>query len=204
MANKTKIVYKLGVFGPPGAGKSSLIRRALYNTFAANYSMTIGFDFQNLDMIINDKVYSLNFWDFAGQERFKIMLGSQLIGTKGVFLVFPKNGGEKEFNSMNSFYELVQDNLDKKVPIALIGTKYDLPEYTVMDKKLEDYIIEKNLISDKGKPFWTSAKTSTGIYPNKGFAGLNELLLAIEFNNSNPLKTSDYSAKNDDTKADMD
>ena len=60
---------KLILLGEPDAGKSSIVRRLLYNEFDANSATTLGTDihrwkFQDAD----DEEYRVNIWDFGGQD----------------------------------------------------------------------------------------------------------------------------------------
>lgn len=59
--------FKIIVVGCQSVGKSSLILRLTDSLFATNYTPTIGIDFKTYNVEINDKMYSLQIWDTAGQ-----------------------------------------------------------------------------------------------------------------------------------------
>ena len=49
--------------------------------------MTIGVEFFVKTIIHEEQQYALQLWDFGGQERFRFMLQSYLIGAKGALLM---------------------------------------------------------------------------------------------------------------------
>ena len=48
------INFKLIIIGDSGVGKSSLLKRAVKNTFDENYKATIGFEFLLMHFKVND------------------------------------------------------------------------------------------------------------------------------------------------------
>ncbi len=74
-ANKKPFV-KLVIIGDSGVGKTTLIQMLQFKKFNQNHKPTIGADFSNKDINLDDgKVVTLQIWDTAGQERFQ-SLGS--------------------------------------------------------------------------------------------------------------------------------
>jgi len=66
-----KVFVKLVVIGDSGVGKSSLIHLFQKGHFSENFKPTIGADFANRDIQLDDgRVCVLQIWDTAGQERF--------------------------------------------------------------------------------------------------------------------------------------
>lgn len=67
-----KSFIKLVVIGDSGVGKSSLIHFFQKGFFTDNFKPTIGADFANKEVQIdNDHQVVLQIWDTAGQERFQ-------------------------------------------------------------------------------------------------------------------------------------
>ena len=74
-AGLRKSFAKVVVIGDSGVGKTSLIQVFEHNKFSQAFKPTIGADFSNKEMIIDDRMVTLQIWDTAGQERFQ-SLGS--------------------------------------------------------------------------------------------------------------------------------
>ena len=61
--------YKILVIGDSGVGKTSLINRIVYNSFAKKYNVTLGCELAVKTLEINGKSIRIQFWDLAGQDR---------------------------------------------------------------------------------------------------------------------------------------
>ena len=65
------IKFKILVLGESTSNKTSLIRRYTKDQFGGIYLNTVGIDFQDKLIQIEDKKVKLQIWDTAGQERFR-------------------------------------------------------------------------------------------------------------------------------------
>ena len=52
-------------------GKTSLMNQFVHKRFSNQYKATIGADFLTKEIMIEDKLVTLQIWDTAGQERFQ-------------------------------------------------------------------------------------------------------------------------------------
>jgi GTPase SAR1 family protein len=59
-----------------GVGKSCLTMQATKNIFLPNYNSTIGFEFSNLNLKINDHIVNLQIWDTCGQEIYRSLVSN--------------------------------------------------------------------------------------------------------------------------------
>ena len=59
-------MVKVVVIGDTNVGKTSLIQRLNQNKFSGTYKPTIGADFSNKVLEIEDRVVTLQIWDTAG------------------------------------------------------------------------------------------------------------------------------------------
>ena len=153
---------KIVLLGDPGVGKTSLVRRYIFDTFQKDYMTTLGLNFYVRTFEFPDGKVKLLIWDIAGQpNRRKIGL-RYLQGASGALLAYDLTN-QNSFDNLAGWYEdLKQANNNRDVPVVLVGTKLDLAQtqklpLTFNVKKLGDTPAAKaNLI-------FTSAKTDTNV-----------------------------------------
>ena len=63
-------MYKVVFCGDAAVGKSTLIMRLCKGKFITNLNSTLGVDFQNKQLELDEKRIAIQLWDTAGQERF--------------------------------------------------------------------------------------------------------------------------------------
>jgi small GTP-binding protein len=121
-----KYIYKILVAGEGGVGKTTLLYKYVNGTFIADTSMTIGVQFHVKNIELNAISYSLQLWDFGGQERFRFMLPSYTLGAKGALLLYDTT----RMSTLDQLEEWVNvcRTQDKDLPILFCGTKIDLVE----------------------------------------------------------------------------
>lgn len=116
-------VLKIIVAGEGAVGKTSLIRRYVYNDFI-DTKMTIGVAFASKVITIGNQPIKLSIWDFAGETNFRFVLQRFCFGAAGALLVF-------DLTRVGSFYtlpewvEIVRRGAGE-IPIILVGNKSDL------------------------------------------------------------------------------
>ena len=71
MSNKYDYFYKLLIIGDEGVGKTSLFLRYIDDSFSPKHFPTIGIDFKIKILEIEGKIFKLQIWDTAGNERFR-------------------------------------------------------------------------------------------------------------------------------------
>jgi len=82
------IVLKVLTGGDGGVGKTTLLHRYVEGKFSSETKMTIGVEFFLKELMIDDQKVLLQLWDFGGQERFRFLLKSYVIGARGALLMF--------------------------------------------------------------------------------------------------------------------
>ena len=144
-------------------GKSSVLLRFSDNTYTESFISTIGVDFviptQKIKTVeIDQKIFKLQIWDTAGQEKFRTITSSYYRGAHGIIVVFDLTNKDSFLNVTNWMSEIskyASDNVNK----LLIGNKSDIPDRRVVSTEEA-----KELADSLGVAYIeTSAKTSSGV-----------------------------------------
>ena len=109
-------------------GKSSLMKRVMDNEFREEHQVTIGVDFGNYGLHINEKNVKLQIWDTAGQESFRSVCRIFYRGAQCVFLTYDITR-EESFANLDDWLLEIQHNAPPDVKIYLIGNKSELVDY---------------------------------------------------------------------------
>ena len=137
-------MFKIIIFGDGGVGKTTLITRYLTGVFRSDSEITIGVDFHVKKIEIEGKRVSLQIWDFAGEERFRFLLPSYVIGASGgVFLYdITRYSSFKNFDSWLEIFKKGYRGENHQIPVLMVGSKLDL-EYKRAVSREEAYEIAK-------------------------------------------------------------
>ena len=161
MSGKTTLL-KVVLLGDGGVGKSSLMNRFVSGKFDSQSFHTIGVEFLNKDVALDNESYTLQIWDTAGQERFKSLRTPFYRGSDLCLLVYAVDDiqsfknlpmWKKEFLYYADIRE--QDNF----PFLLLGNKIDVNDRVVTQEEAHRFCTEGG-----GIPYFeTSAKDSTNV-----------------------------------------
>jgi small GTP-binding protein len=147
--------YKVAIAGNGAVGKTTLLRRYATGKFQESHIMTIGVDFQTIEIDLKGQPIKLTVWDLAGQERFAPFRDDFYKGARAVGLVF-------DVSDRQSFDDLPHwlQEAHGVVPDAYIvvnGNKRDLPRL-VAPEEGKAYAASINAAYVE-----TSAKTGDGV-----------------------------------------
>ena len=119
--------FKLITAGDGGVGKTTMLYRYVEGQFRVDTKMTIGvgFFYKTIDLGDENK-YSLQLWDFGGEEHFRALLNSYVSGASAAVLMIDMT----RINSLNKIDQWVEicRQEDKNLPILLVGSKMDLED----------------------------------------------------------------------------
>ncbi|KKN12651.1 hypothetical protein LCGC14_1014270 [marine sediment metagenome] len=140
-----KFILKILTAGEGGVGKTTLLQRYVEGKFSEETKMTIGVEFFLKEMEIDEKHCTLQLWDFGGQERFRFLLESYVLGAKGALLMFDLTRYQT-LENLEQWVKIVRKG-DPKLPILFLGTKLDLTDdIMVQDDYAQEFIKQFNLI----------------------------------------------------------
>lgn len=132
-----KFILKILTAGEGGVGKTTLLHRYVEGKFSAETKMTIGVEFFLKELEIDDKRVTCQLWDFGGQERFRFLLESYVLGAKGALLLFDLTR-PMTLENLGQWVDICRKG-DPDLPIIFIGTKLDLVDEIMVD---DDYAEE--------------------------------------------------------------
>ncbi|XP_036147765.1 ras-related protein Rab-7a isoform X1 [Monomorium pharaonis] len=162
MASRKKVLLKVIILGDSGVGKTSLMNQYVNKKFSNQYKATIGADFLTKEVMVEDRIVTMQIWDTAGQERFQSLGVAFYRGADCCVLVFDVSA-PTSFKSLDSWRDefLIQasprdpDNF----PFVVLGNKVDLESRAVSSKRAQQWCQSKNNIPY----FETSAKEAINV-----------------------------------------
>jgi Ras-related protein Rab-6A len=121
-------MYKVVFFGDGGVGKTTLINRYLTGVFKSDSTITIGVDFHVKKIDIEGKRVSLQIWDFAGEERFRFLMPTYVVGASGGIFMFDitRYSSLKNFDEWINIFKTSSKAKNEQIPIVMVGSKLDL------------------------------------------------------------------------------
>jgi len=165
-----KFILKILTAGEGGVGKTTLLHRYVEGKFSADTRMTIGVEFFLKETEINGNQCTLQLWDFGGQERFRFLLESYVLGAKGAMLMFDLTR-MSSLENLEQWLNIVRKG-DPNLPVLFLGTKLDLAdEIQVDDDYAQSFLNEYNLID------FLKISSKTGVNVSQAFNMLTQKIL---------------------------
>ena len=148
--------FKVIIIGDSGVGKSSILKRAVKNTFDENYQATIGFEFLLMHFIVNDFKIKLQIWDTCGQEMYRSLVQGFYRNTSLAVLVYDISRKET-YEGLDIWIKDIRSRLDPQVPIFIAGNKYDLEnDRTISSKDAQEFSKNRRI------KYFTECSAKTG------------------------------------------
>ena len=149
---------KVVILGESGVGKSNIINRYNGGEFNPNSLPNNSSFFMSKNLIFGEKIYRINLWDTAGQEKYHSLTKIFLKETKIVFLVYAIND-KLSFEKLDFWYKIVKESCEDAI-LAIIGNKKDLYE--------EEQINEEEAIK-KAQSFNATFGLTSALEEDTGF-----------------------------------
>ncbi|MEW5759940.1 MAG: Rab family GTPase [Candidatus Thermoplasmatota archaeon] len=163
-----EIKKKICLLGDPAVGKTSLIRRFVYDIFENKYASTIGTKVTKKSISIDEKKVTLLIWDIMGQKYQDELSMHYYRGAEGALVVCDVTLAST-LRSIDSWVKAINAVIPR-LPIVFLGNKCDLR----MDKFFEIELL--SLAGKYGcKYYLTSAKTGENV--QEAFLSLAKELL---------------------------
>ncbi|MFX0083339.1 MAG: Rab family GTPase [Candidatus Hodarchaeota archaeon] len=141
---QSEALFKVCLFGDGGVGKTTLINRYLTGVFQGGSDITIGVDFHIKKLLIEDTRISLQIWDFAGEERFRFLLPSYVLGASGGIFMYDitRYSSLKNFQDWLDIFKHGYKGPSNQIPVIMVGSKLDL-EHKRTVSRTEAYELAK-------------------------------------------------------------
>ncbi len=171
--------YKVCLIGDAAVGKTSLIRRFVYNDFDDKYLLTLGTRISKKALNVKDdkgRDFNVNLiiWDIMGQKGFRELLKeAYFYGAKGILAVCDMTRRET-LDDLEAWLKDVHA-VSGKVPAIFLGNKADLKE----KQAISNGDLGRAAQSYSSPYFLTSAKTGENV--EEAFAKLAMLILGREW-----------------------
>ncbi|MHA2179248.1 MAG: Rab family GTPase [Candidatus Thorarchaeota archaeon] len=125
-------VHKLVFLGDTGVGKTSLVQRYVYDSFAPVIGRTIGAMLHVKMVEVEGAKHKLVVWDLGGQVAFSALREQYCSHSSGAFFVFDRTRLETLQNIdewLNSLYAAAG-----KIPVVAVENKIDLKSVITDDQ----------------------------------------------------------------------
>ncbi|KAG0048634.1 hypothetical protein BGZ89_004505, partial [Linnemannia elongata] len=151
------------ILGESGVGKTSLMNQYVNKKFSNQYKATIGADFLTKEVLVDDRLVTMQIWDTAGQERFQSLGVAFYRGADCCVLVYDVNNA-KSFETLESWRDefLIQASPrgPENFPFVVIGNKIDMEE-------------SKRMISQKRAMAWCQSKGNIPYFETSAKEAIN-------------------------------
>ncbi|OAD57831.1 Ras-related protein Rab-26 [Eufriesea mexicana] len=154
-----ELLFKVMLLGDSGVGKTCLLTRFRDGRFlSGNYITTVGIDFRNKVVVVDDTSIKLQIWDTAGQERFRSVTHAYYRDAHALLLLYDVTN-KTSYDNIRAWLSEIREHANEDVVIMLLGNKSDCGTERVVKK--ED---GKRLAQEYKVPFMeTSAKTGLNV-----------------------------------------
>ena len=183
--NEAQESFKIITIGNSGVGKTSLLKRFVFDTFSDKVFSTLGLEYTTKEITLkNGKKIILKLFDTAGQEKYRSLSKSYFRNVDGVLFVYAVND-LKSFENIKDWIKIFNVNNEgkKDIPIYLVENKNDL------EKKVSEPLILDFLNKYEFKFKSVSSKLNKRNSINELFQEISEILYK---NFKNPKLNQNY------------
>ncbi|KAF8777042.1 Ras-related protein Rab-26 like protein [Argiope bruennichi] len=154
------VAFKVMLVGDSGVGKTCLLVRYKDGAFLSGvFISTVGIDYRNKVVNVDDTKVKLQIWDTAGQERFRSVTHAYYRDAHALLLLYDVTN-KTSFDNTRAWLGEINEYAQDDVVIMLIGNKADASG----SDRVVQYEDGERLAKEYGVTFMeTSAKTGTNV-----------------------------------------
>ncbi|KAF8760916.1 Rab subfamily of small GTPases [Rhizoctonia solani] len=143
-----------------GVGKTSLMNQYVNKRFSNQYKATIGADFLTKEVMVDDRLVTMQLWDTAGQERFQSLGVAFYRGADCCVLVYDVNSAKVRSSSTWPAATDSHDLDSQTFPFVVLGNKIDVEE-------------NKRQVSQKRAMTWCQSKGNIPYFETSAKEAIN-------------------------------
>ena len=163
--------FNIMTLGNSSVGKTCYILRYTEKTFEEVYLTTLGIDYKTkIIKLPNNQKYRIDYYDTAGQERYRSISLNAIKDTQGVILMYDITN-KKSFDAITKWMKDIIEAKGQDFPIVLLGNKCDMEQERQVTKDEGEQLAQKYNLSF----FETSNKTGKNI-EEAGLELINKIL----------------------------
>ena len=121
---KCELTFKIIIIGDSFVGKSCLSLKAVNGTFNKLYSPTVGFEYLNYSVNLDNYKINLQIWDTCGQEAYRSLINSFYHSSSLAILVYSIDS-EQSFNNLENWIVNLKKCALPWSKLILLGNKCD-------------------------------------------------------------------------------
>ena len=140
------MIFKIVLVGDSGVGKTNLLLRYLKNEFNTQTKATVGVEFGNTKVQIDNALIKAQIWDTAGQERYRSITSAYYKGAHGALIVYDITRKDS-FDSVEKWLSDLKNNGEEKMVIMAIGNKCDMVNERVISTEEGEAKAQRNNIA---------------------------------------------------------
>ena len=181
--NENFIKINIMTLGNSAVGKTSFILKYTEDIFREVHLSTIGIDFKTKKIKFKDgKNYKVDFYDTAGQEKYKSISINTIKNADGILLMYDITNRES-FEAISNWMKGIIDRKGNDFPIILVGNKIDKENEREVTKE------EGKQIGDKYRINFIEMSIKTGENVEEcALELINKIIEKENINNSQNIK----------------
>lgn len=115
-------LFKIVLFGDIVEGREELRHKFLPSLFKSNTKMTIGVDFEVINLKVDQNLVKLQIWDLDGKERFRSLYPTYVRGSTGGLFIYNVSHLES-LDSIDDWLSLIKRKSKEtyQFPILVVG-----------------------------------------------------------------------------------
>ena len=143
LTTKNDIFAKVEIIGDSKVGKTSILSRIIKNIFREEYIPTVGYEFNNYLMKVNDLILKMQIWDMCGDQNYRSALFNLYRNAVVGILVYSVCS-RKSFNNLEKWILNLKKYALPWSKLILLGNKCDDEEKREVSFEEGKNICEKN------------------------------------------------------------
>lgn len=142
--------FKIILIGNSGVGKTCIVNKAKKNKFSLDEKSTLGIEFYNINVKIDNKIIDLQIWDTCGQEKYHAITKNYYAKTSLAVFIYDITS-RKSLINLEEWMDDLKNVISPDIKMYLVGNKNDVLERDVKEDDVNKFFKNESFIK-KLKP----------------------------------------------------